>query len=343
MNIETLIPDLLNRQETLILQGVVRSYSDYEEEARIRAEAFSADGIFIKPSETAMAYGNYTRQQVLEEWKKRPERWVHLYGGWNNGMTLEINFCAALPGDVPFAERKVKHWKEGLATPQRPRIWYNYPAGWQDMLKQKGIQKSPEELEEMAIGDLLLKVGGAPTRWDLMVTFPDGRGEYLAPPTTSVPFPGCEYGNGFVVVYLEPEFPEGKIRQAICNNTGSRGPDSIALTVLLVFLKHGEERATQIYIEDAMFRAEQIEKKGGKPPYTLADVERYAKAFVGTLDSVAVDMVRALSRYEKRDIRGFQYAVNIFIDKLLGAAMYKFPRSKPYCWVKTSKGWEVSV
>jgi len=340
--IEKVIPDLLNRQETLILQGMVRPYSDQEEETRIRADAFSTDGIFVKPSEVAMAYGDYTRQQVLKGWTERPEIWVHLYGGWNNGMTIEMNFCSALAGDVPFAERKVRHWKEGLATGQQPKIWYNYPAGWQDMLRQKGIAKTPEEFDEMLIGDLLMKVGGAPTRWDLMVTLADGREEYLAPPTTSTPFPGCEYGNGFIASYLQPEFPE-KIEQSVCNNTGSRGPDSVALTALLVYLRRGQEEAKRVYIEDATFRAELMEKKGTRPPFTREVVERYAGAFVETLEPVRRDISNILSRYPDNEIRGFQYAVNILIDKLLGVAIYKFPPSRPYCFVKTDKGWELAL
>jgi len=347
MQIESIIPDLLDRKETLIVQGVVRPYPIEEEKDKIiSSEVLSVDGILIPAGEMEMTYGDRSREQIWKDLAGKKEKWIYLHGGWNNALTIETNLCPSLSGDIPFAERKVKHIREGLKSPQRPRIYYDYTSdkdslsGWRDLLRQKGIQLSDEEYAEAEIGYFLLQVGGAPTRWSTLVSLPDGD-EFFCPPTTSTPFPGCEYGNGFIVTQNQPEFPEGKSRWSICNVTGSRGPDSIVLSALLVFLRHDEATVKNFYINDAMHRAGQIEKKGGTPPFTQKDVEEFVPAFIETLKPVKEDILAVLSKYD--DIQGFQYAVNIMNMKLLGTAVYKMPPSRPYCFVKRSKGWERAV
>lgn len=361
VGIKQVIPDLLNREETLALGGVARPYSP-EEEAKRQAEVLrtlSVDGIYITPSKSPVAHGDKTRQQVLESLVGMAQKWVYFYGGWNNGMTLQVNICASCSGNIPLNQVKVRDIKEGLKSPNRPPIFYDYrtdydPAGvvisgWRDMLRQKGIQVTPAEYEEMTLADLLLKVGGAPTRWNLMVTLSNGSTEHLLPHTTSSPFAGCEYGNGFIACYLKPVFAEGVFGKAICNTTGSRAVDSIALANLLVRLRHDAKTAIEIYIEDARRRLEEMEKRARergaefKPPYTMEEAERYAPLFVETQEPVVEDITGILAKYPEGAIEGVQYAVNITSDRSLATAVYKIPRSRPYCWVKTAKGWELAV
>jgi len=58
--VEKVIPDLLNRKETLGLGGVGRPYSKKEEKNRLAdtLRAFSMDGIYVTPSELPLAYSN---------------------------------------------------------------------------------------------------------------------------------------------------------------------------------------------------------------------------------------------------------------------------------------------
>ncbi len=348
MEVRDIIPDLLNREETLALGGVARPYTEEEESARIRNEVLSVDGIYVTPSEAPIAYGDKTCQQVLEELRTRPQQRIYLYGGWSNGMTLWVNIIqASLPETLALNQIKVKDIKTGLQASDRPPIFYDYRSdfdslsGWKDMVRQKGLQLSPQEYEELTLADLLLKVGGAPTRWTLMVTV-TGKDEPLCPPTTSVPFPGSQYGNGFIACYLKPVFKQGVFEKPICNTTGSRAVDSIALANLLVRLRHDPKTAIEVYIEDARRRREQMLKRGGKAPYTVEEAERYAASFVESQEPIVEEIRQILSRYEKREIEGFQYAVNIISHKSLPIAVYKIPSVRPYCFVK-KRGWEVAV
>ncbi len=347
--IAQVIPDLRNRKETLTLGGVARPYSDKEESDRIKAEVLSVDGIYVTPSESPVAYGDKTREEVIKDLEEKLQPWVYLYGGWSNGMTLQVNICPSLPGNIPLNQVKVRDIKTGLQNSNRPPIFYDYRSdydilsGWKDMLRQKGIPVTLEEYEEMTIANLLLKVGGAPSRWTMMVTLPDGRNEPLLPPTTSSPFPGAEYGNGFIVCYLKPVFFKGRTTKFICNTTGSRAVDSIALGNLIVRLRHDTQTAIETYIEDARKRLEEIIKRGAKPPFTIEEAEKYAPFFVETQELVVEDIAKILSKYPDESITGFQYVVNVTSDRSLATAIYKISASRPYCWAKTAKGWEVAV
>ena len=348
------IPDLLNRRETLGLGGVGRPYSKEEEETR-RADTLrtlSMDGVYVSPKESPVAYGDQTPGDIIRLWNKHPQSWVYLYGGWANGMTLWVNIwhSLSLSEDIPLNQVKVRHIAEGLKDRERARIYYDYRSdhdalsGWRNMLQLKGIQVSQEEFEEMTLVRLLTQVGGAPTRWTMMVTLPE-REEPLLPPTSSSPFPGAEYGNGFIASYLQPVFSEGETAKSICNSTGSRAVDSIALGNLIVRLRHDQQTAREKYIEDAIRRLEETVKRGAKPPYTKEDAERYAPIFVETQELVVEDILRILSKYGDEEIKGFQYAVSITSNKMLPTAMYKVSRARPYSFVKTStsKGWKLAL
>ncbi|MFH1037029.1 MAG: hypothetical protein V1756_03170 [Patescibacteria group bacterium] len=315
-----------------------RLYSDKEEAERVTAKILSVDGVYVTPGQAPMAYGDMTPVQVL---KNVANPWVYFYGGWNNGMTLRLNIIQdSLPGDIPLGALRVKDIKTGLQSVNCPPIFYDYRSdydslsGWRDMLRQKGISVSVEEYEEMTLEHLLLQIGGAPTRWTMMVKLPNGN-EPLLPPITSSPFPGNEYGNGFIASYHRPF---AGMNKSFLNTTGARAIDSIALANLIVNLRHGVGMAVRIYKEDAIHRLEKIKEKGGKLPFTIEEADRYAAAFVETQEPVVEDINRILSRYDTVD--GFQYAVNITSDRSLATAIYKIPSSRPYAWIKTKEGWK---
>lgn len=331
MEIEKVIPDVLDREETRIVTGVPRPRPDDEESHRVSADVFSADGLLVEPGESTITYGDQTRSEVFQELGEMSQPWVYIHGGWNNGLTIETNFCAGLK-DVPFGQRTVKNVMLGMVGGGNPRIFYDYVAGWKDMLQQKGIEVEDAEFERMTVGHLLLEVGGAPTRWNCMVDLL-GKEELLLPPTTSTPFPGAEYGNGFIVT--QRDF----LGKSICNTTGSRGFDSVALMSLLVFLRHDAVTAEDFYVKDAEHRAKGIRDKDKSPPFSTEDIAKYASAFVETLKPVKEDIFSILSGLNDEDVQGFQYAVSIMIDKLLGVAVYKVPSSRPYYFIKTDKGW----
>jgi len=370
--IEKVVPDLLDRGETLALGGVGRRYSDEEEKKRTAEtnRVLSTDGVYVSPGESPVAYINQTPEQIVKSWGYKPQKFVYLYGGWGNGMTLWFNIWRFLGRDIPLDQVKMKDIKEALLNPDRPRIYYDYRSdydslsGWKNMLVSKlaalsvkaepsesetelreiikSILKNPGEYEETTIAFLLTVVGGAPTRWATMVSLPE-KEEVLLPPTTSTPFPGAGYGNGFIFSDTEPVFSGGEIMKSICNSTGSRAADSIALGNLLVRLRHDTKTAIEVYIEDARKRLEEIAKREVKPPFTAEDAGKYAPLFVETQDPVVEDIIMILSKYPDESITGFQYAVNITSDRQLATAIYKIPASRPYCWVKTAKGWKVAV
>jgi len=350
--LEQVIPDLLNREETLGLGGVGRLYSKEEEESRLAdtLRVFSMDGIYVTLNESPLAYSNQTPEEIVEDWKKRAQPWVYLYGGMGNGMTLWFNIWRFLMLEgISLNEVKVRHLGEALKSPDRPRIYFDYRSdhdtlsGLKNMLGLKGVQVSQEEFEEMTIHHIIHEVGGAPTRWRTMVTLPTGD-ESILPPTTSSPFPGAQYGHGFIFIDLKPEYVGGQIGKKIANTTGARSTDSTALGNLLVRLRHGSETAVEAYIKDAQRRLDEIAKKPStKAPFTIEEAKRYAPFFVETQEPVVEDIQQILSRYDEAELEGLQYIVTVTSDRMLGTAVYKLSRARPYAWVKTAKGWELAT
>jgi len=349
--IEQVIPDLLNRKETLGLGGVGRPYSREEEETRLAdtLRALSMDGVYVTPSATPLAYSDRTPEEIVETWKEMVQEWVYLYGGMGNGMTLWLNIWRfSMLHGVRLNEVKVRHLGEALRSPDRPRIFFDYRSdydafsGLRNMLKLKGIEASQEEFEEMTIHHIIYEVGGAPTRWRTMVTLPSGD-EPILPPTTSSPFPGAQYGHGFIFIDLKPVYVGGQIIKKMANTTGARSADSVALGNLLVRLRHDPKTAIEVYVEDAQRRLAEIEAKKGKSPFTIEQAKMYAPFFVETLEPVVEDVSQILSRYGETELVAFQYAVIVTSDRMLGTAVYVPSRARPYAWVKTKKGWELAV
>lgn len=343
--ISEVIPDILDRKETLALGGVPRPYSKEQEEAIVRAQVMSVDGIYVGSKEARVAYGDQTREDIFGKLTLAPQKWVFLYGGWNNGLTLLFNICRKLAGNVPLGQIRVKHVIEAVRNGDGAPIFYDYAtmfdtlSGWKTMLA-KGITVTDEQFANMTLAHLLLEVGGAPARWSLMVN--GGRwSEVLSPPTTSLPFPGAEYGNGFIHCDLKSEFPEGLFGKKICNTTGSRSVDSIALANLLVHIRHGQKVAFEKFVEDAAHRREEMEKKKpGSCLYAMKVAERYAGHFTESQLLVVDDIRRILEQNEP--FTAFQYAVDIVSRLGLPTAMNKVSGAVPYAWVKFARGWCVA-
>ncbi len=356
--IAQVFPDLLDRQKTLGLGGVGRPYSKEEEETRLAdmLRAFSMDGVYVTKGAAPLAYSDQTPEEIVKSWEKMAQEWVYLYGGMGNGMTLWFNIWRFLMlHGVRLNEVKVRHLGEALKSSDRPRIFFDYRSehdpfsGLRNILELKGIKASQEEFEEMTIHHIIHEVGGAPTRWRTMVTLPSGD-EPILPPTTSSPFPGAQYGHGFIFIDLEPVHVDGQIGKKMANTTGARSADSVALGNLLVRLSHDPKTAIEVYVEDAGRRLEEMEKKARekgvepKSPYTMEEAERYAPFFVETLEPVVEDISQILSQYEETELTAFQYIVIVTSDRMLGTAVYVPSRARPYAWVKTrAKGWELAV
>ena len=245
MQIREIIPDLLDREVTQICWGV--RYP--EKEAPALQDVFSAEGITVKTSECVIVYGDNTRDQIINHWQKRGHKWIHLSGGWGNGMTLELNLYPNLSGNVPLMQRRIKDVVQGKPKP----IHFDYLGGWKQILQAKGREFS----EDLKIGELLPL--GAPTYWDLYARKEEK--EIFLGRSTLAPFPGTEDEPGFLIAVINPEFSGKRYPIGMSNVTGSRGLGTIGLNYLMVFLRHSEKKTKEVYIKDTLWRVQQMQKE----------------------------------------------------------------------------------
>jgi len=327
MEVRDIIPDLLDREVTQICWGV--RYP--EKEAPALEDVFSAEGVTVRRSECVIVYGDYTRDQIIKHWEERRYRWVHLSGGWGNGMTLELNLYPNLSGNVPLMQRRIKDVVQGKPKP----IHFDYLGGWKQVLQAKGKEFS----EGLKIGELLPL--GAPTYWELYANAKEK--EVFLGRSTIAPFPATEEEPGFLITVRNPEFAGKRISIGLSNVTGSRGFGTIGLNYLMVFLRHSEKKTKEVYINDTLWRAQQMQKEGRKLPFDQNEVWKYADAFVKSAALIKDDIKEILARFSKDEVEGLQYAVRQYIADGLPAQGNSFPFTKPYCFVKVrEKGWEIA-
>lgn len=318
-----IIPDLLS-PETRLCSG--ESIAD--------RPFFS--GIPVKPGACILTYGNKTRMDLLEIWKKLGAKYVHQSGGWRDPFSMELKAFRGLPGNVPLNQRTIGDFVRLVEISKYPlRMEFDYYNDWKTMLTAKGIQKTETEYKEMTLAELI-KIPGAPEFWTLLA---DGK---PIGKSTGAPYPGCEYEHAFVLAEIDPEFAEGKTGMSFSNATGARGEGTIGLNNALIYFVHDEKTAVGNYIKDALARAEETLKLGKKVPYDVNKLDKYAVYFVETLGPIK-DEVRAIMEKYGSDIKGIQYAMGFDVFTNLPSAAWKFSPVKPHCFVKLAAEWELAV
>lgn len=295
------------------------------------------DGVSFSAEQCILLYGNYTREQILQEWRNKGFSSVHLSGGWGNPGQQELLTLFFLDGNIPLRERTVGDIMEAHRKGSMVRIFHDYFQAWKELFTRKMTKENKkygsEEFEilfkKQKIGDLLAI--GAPDFWELCV-WDENKREVLNK-SVSNPYSGQATEPGHITIARLEDL-------IISNATGSKGDGTFALNCLIVFLTNTREIARKFYVENALNRAKVLKEAGKTVLFSLEDIEILANEFLDSMEFVKADLEEILDPYDIAEVLVFQYAVNITIVKNLPARIDPMSSVLPYCQVKTEKGWE---
>lgn len=298
------------------------------------------DGVSFRKNQCIVLYGDHTRKEIFESWRKLGFSKIHLSGGWGNPGQQELLTLLSLDGEVPLRERTVGDIVKAHQNGMMLKIFHDYFKAWRELFERKlekeGRAFGKEEFEilfkKQKIGDLLAI--GAPDFWELCLWNDNER--VVLNKSVSNPYEGQSTEPGCINIVRTGEL-------VISNATGSKGDGTFALNCLMVFLTNTREIARKFYVENALNRARIFEKVGKTVLFSEMDIEILADEFLDSAKTIKADLEKILGHYNTAEIMAIQYAVNIVIVKNLPQRVDLMSHTLPYCWVKTVEGWELAV
>lgn len=328
MEVNRLFPDLLS-QKTQICMGI-----RYPKKGKALAPGDMIDGMRTDVDRCTVIYGNHSRNHILELLRKSGWGQIHFSGGWGNPFRQEMITDFSLNGDVPLRERTVgdiiRAREAGLCAP----IAHDYLQAWQELLERAG-RWNEEEFLIQRIGDLLEL--GTPTFWEVC-SFYNGHRKVLSK-STSIPYDGQANDPGDILIL----FNDDREKLKLSSSTGSRGDGTFGLNCFLVSLLHPEEIAREFYVSNALSRAKLLESQGGRVLYSEEDARQLADEFLQSAKIARADVERICNDWDIQDVKGFQYATNFTIVNNLPRSIEYMSKTLPYCYIKTTEGWELAV
>ena len=331
---DEIFPNILDAKTVKICTGV----RDPKQASPVPEDLI--DGVLFTADRCIVLYGNHTREEIFEIWKKEGFSKIHLSGGWGNPGQLEMLTLCSLDGTVPLRERTVGDVMEAHQKGMMLKISHDYFKAWRELFQRKADEEGKvygkEEFKilflKQKIGDLLTV--GSPISWELCLF--DKKTRTVLMKSVSNPYEGQATEPGCLnVVRL------GDLR--ISNATGAKGDGTFALNCLMVLLTNDRKTARKFYVENALNRARILVKSGKTVLFSKPDIEILADEFLNSAELVKLDIGRILSSYDASEILAFQYAENVTIVNNLPARIDTMSRAQDYCWIKTEKGWELAV